>query len=279
MDPNYTPKNQSKKLINQKRTIMLKTILSKTHKLLFIALIPSLLTAQNNSSLEETILELDKKFWKSYNTCDITTFKTFFVEDFEFYHDKGGLTSGLTKMMSSVENGLCNPENPRVRREVVEGSVQVYPLNNYGAIITGEHVFYVSEKDKKEKLVEIAKFTHVWQHKNEQWKMTRVLSYDHQPAPQNTDKKEISLSDNILNKYIGTYQAPQTGTVIITKEEQHLEVNAGKMNAIVYPQTENLFFHKQSPLTFEFIQDKNSVVSKMIVRENGKIVEEAKKVK
>ncbi|WP_159092232.1 DUF4440 domain-containing protein [Aquimarina sp. Aq107] len=258
---------------------MLKTILSKTHKLLLIALIPSLLTAQNNSSLEETILELDKNFWKSYNTCNISTFKTFFVEDFEFYHDKGGLTSGLTKMMSSVENGLCNPENPRVRREVVEGSVQVYPLNNYGAIITGEHVFYVSEKGKKEKLAEIAKFTHVWQHKDEQWKMTRVLSYDHQPAQQNTDKKEISLSDNILNKYIGTYQGPQTGTVIITKKEQHLEINAGKMNAIVYPQTENLFFHKQSPLTFEFIQDKNSVVSKMIVRENGQIVEEAKKVK
>ncbi|WP_405207617.1 DUF4440 domain-containing protein [Aquimarina sp. LLG6339-5] len=258
---------------------MLKTLLDKTFKFILIALIPSLLTAQNNSSLKKTILKLDKKFWKSYNTCNMSTFKTFFVEDFEFYHDKGGLTSGLTKMMSSVENGLCNPENPRVRREVVEGSVQVYPLNNYGAIITGEHVFYVSEKGKKEKLAEIAKFTHVWQHKDEQWKMTRVLSYDHQPTPQNTDIKEISLSDNILNKYIGIYQAPKTGTVVITNKGQLLEINAGKMNAIVYPQTENLFFHKQSPLTFEFIKDKNGKVSKIVVRENGQIVEEAKKVK
>ncbi|WP_299256894.1 DUF4440 domain-containing protein [uncultured Aquimarina sp.] len=232
-------------------------------------------TAKN---LTNTILKLDGEFWKSYNTCDIPTFKTFFVEDFEFYHDKGGLTSGLTKMMSSIENGLCNPENPRVRREVVEGSVDVFPLNNYGAIITGEHVFYVSENGKAERLAEIAKFTHVWQHKNEQWKMTRVLSYDHQAAPQNTDKKEISLSDKTLNQYVGTYQAPQTGTVIITKKEKLLKIKAGKMELIVYPQSEKLFFHKQNPLTFEFIKTSNEKVLKMLIRENGKLVEEATKM-
>lgn len=234
--------------------------------------------SESLKNLKTTILTLDTEFWESYNSCDIKKFRTFFIEDFEFYHDKGGLTSGLTKMMSSVENGLCKPENPRVRREVVEGSVEVFPLNNYGAIITGEHVFYVSENGKAERLAEIAKFTHVWQHKNEQWKMTRVLSYDHQPAPQNTDKKEISLSDEILKQYVGTYQAPQTGTVIVTKKDNILEIKAGKMEAIVYPQKENLFFNKQNPLTFEFIKDTNEVVYKMIVRENGQIVEEAKKI-
>ncbi len=275
----YISKNQSKKLINQKTTIMLKTIQIKTLAFLFVICIISVGQAQDNTSLKQTILDLDKKFWESYNTCDLTTFQTFFVEDFEFYHDKGGLTSGLTTMMSSVKNGLCNSENPRVRREVVEGTVEVFPLNNYGAIITGEHVFYVIEKGKKERLAEIAKFTHVWQHKNELWKMTRVLSYDHQPAPQNTDKKAISLSDEILNKYIGTYQAPQTGTVVITKKDNLLEIKAGQMQAIVYPQTETLFFHKQSPLTFEFMKDGKGVISKMIVRENGQIAEEALKVK
>ncbi|GAA4276248.1 nuclear transport factor 2 family protein [Aquimarina mytili] len=144
---------------------------------------------QNIESLKTTILKLDTKFWKSYNTCDINTFKTFFVEDFEFYHDKDGLTSGLSKLMNTVEHSLCNTDNPRVRREAVKGSINVYPLNKYGAIITGEHVFYVSEKGKEERLTEIAKFTHVWQNKNEEWKMTRVLSYDHQPPAQDTNKK------------------------------------------------------------------------------------------
>ncbi|MGY3793677.1 DUF4440 domain-containing protein [Aquimarina sp. 433] len=229
------------------------------------------------NDLTQTILKLDSEFWESYNTCNIEKFRTFFREDFEFYHDKGGLTKGLQKMMSTVENGLCNPAGPRVRREVVEGTVAVYPLNNYGAIISGEHLFYVTEKGKEEQLTQIAKFTHVWQHKNDQWVMTRVLSYDHQPAPQNTDKKEILLSDKILEQYLGTYKAPQTGTVVITKKDNLLEIKAGKMQSIVHPQSETLFFHKQSPLTFEFVTE-NKIVSKMIVRENGKIVEEAKKL-
>lgn len=139
--------------------------------------------AQTNKNLEKTILELDQKFWKVYNSCDAEGFKAFLTEDLEFYHDKGGLTEGLNDLIKSVKNNLCNPENPRVRREEVKGSVIVYPLNNYGAILVGEHRFYITEKGKKEILAEVAKFTHVWQFKNNEWKMSRVLSYDHQPAP------------------------------------------------------------------------------------------------
>ncbi|KAA1244256.1 DUF4440 domain-containing protein [Aquimarina sp. RZ0] len=265
---------------------MLKINIAQVYLFLYISICSvNLNTAQtkthhsNNEDLKVTISKLDKEFWVSYNTCNIDTFRTFFVEDFEFYHDKGGLTSGLSKMMASVKGGLCNPENPRVRREVIKGSVSIYPLQSYGAIITGEHLFYVLEKGKTERLTEIAKFTHVWQHKNNQWKMSRALSYDHQPAPQNTDKKEILLSEKILNQYTGTYQAPQTGKVIISKKENLLEIKASKMQAIVYPQSETVFFHKQSPLTFEFVKTSDGTISKMIVRENGKIVEEAKKTK
>jgi len=235
-------------------------------------------TASDTKELTTTILELDKKFWKEYNTCNAAGFEDFLTEDLEFYHDKGGLTNGRNNLITSVKNNLCNPNNPRVRREEVTGTVQVYPLNNYGAILVGEHKFFVTEKGKKEMLAEIAKFTHVWQYKNNEWRMSRVLSYDHQSAPQHTDKKEISLSDKILNGYTGTYQAPQTGTVIVSKKGAYLEINADKIQAFVYPQTESLFFHKQSPLTFEFIKDDKGMVSKMIVRENGKVVEEAIKV-
>ncbi len=159
----------------------------KTFSIILVALFSMLsLNAQSDTQLftkeniEPIILEHDKQFWESYNHCNIQKFKTFFIEDFEFYHDKEGLTVGLSKLMKTVEDGLCKKGNPKVRREVVKGTVHVYPLNTYGAIISGEHVFYVTEKGEEEKLSQIAKFTHVWQYKNGNWKMTRALSYDHQ---------------------------------------------------------------------------------------------------
>ncbi|MCK8522861.1 nuclear transport factor 2 family protein [Aquimarina sp. D1M17] len=231
-----------------------------------------------NNDLNTVILTLDQQFWDAYNSCNLQAFSSFFVQDFEFYHDKGGLTSGLTKMMELVSNGLCGNKNIRIRREAVKGSINVYPLNNYGAIITGEHMFYITENEAKEVPTEIAKFTHVWQQQNNEWKMTRVLSYDHQPAPQNTDKTTISLSLEILKNYVGKYQAPQTGLVQISIANNALKVNAGKMEAIIFPETENMFFNKENPLTFEFIKGSNNKILKLIVREKGKVVEEATKL-
>ncbi|MBQ4822420.1 DUF4440 domain-containing protein [Aquimarina sp. MMG016] len=259
----------------------IQTILSKAIICTFILMFSSgtLLNAQSNTpNLEETILNLDKQFWKAYNTCNAESFKNFLTEDLEFYHDKGGLTEGLDHLLKTVRNSLCAPQNPRLRREVVAGTLEVHPLNNYGAILSGEHVFYITEKGKEEKLIEKAKFTHVWQHKDNTWKMSRVLSYDHQPTSENAAKKEIKLSDDILATFVGQYKAPKTGLVNISVKGKNLQMNAGKMQLKMHPQSETLFFAKEMPLTFEFIQNQKGKVLKFIVRENGKIVEEAKRM-
>lgn len=78
-------------------------------------------------------------------------------------------------------NNLCKSEY-RVRRELVAGSLEVYPINNYGAVEIGVHRFYETGKGQKEKLVGIAKFVHIWQKKDGEWKISRVISYDHKPA-------------------------------------------------------------------------------------------------
>ncbi len=139
---------------------------------------------QQPSTLETemVILHHDSLFWQAYNACDIDQMGDFFTEDVEFYHDKAGLTTTRARFMETVKNGLCGNENFRLRREAVEGSVAVYPLEGYGAILTGEHVFYVLEKGKPERLDGLAKFTHVWLYKDGVWKMARILSYDHGPA-------------------------------------------------------------------------------------------------
>ncbi|MGB4400984.1 MAG: hypothetical protein WBJ10_16550 [Daejeonella sp.] len=60
------------------------------------------------------------------------------------------------------------------------------PLRNgneiYGTIISGEHVFYLTQNGKHEMKDGLARFTQVWLLKDGTWKMTDILSYDHGPA-------------------------------------------------------------------------------------------------
>lgn len=132
------------------------------------------------------VLEGDRVFWAAYNRCDVPAMTPFFTDDVEFYHDRGGLTAGLNDFGRALREGLCGNPNSHLRREAVEGTVHLYPLKKngavYGAILSGEHVFYVVDKGKPEYLDGRARFTHVWLVKDGVWKMSRILSFDHGPA-------------------------------------------------------------------------------------------------
>jgi hypothetical protein len=140
------------------------------------------------------ILEQDRLFWKAYNNCDTESFRRFFTDDVEFYHDRGGVTLGLDALTDSVKTNLCGNNSRRVRREAVPETVRVFLLHNgkeiYGAIISGEHLFFVKESGKSEYLDSRANFTHLWLIKNGVPKMTRVLSFNHHSVPQLTERHE-----------------------------------------------------------------------------------------
>src|SRR6266850_3265101 len=153
--------------------------------------------------LTAVILEKDGCFWSAYNTCDTEKMKEFFTDDVEFYHDKGGVTMGSSALLDSIKKNLCGSNTPRLRREAVAGSVKVFPLQKgneiYGAIISGEHVFFVTESGKSEYLDGQANFTHLWLSKDGDFKMARILSYNHHPAIFESKRKEIKLSEGNLD--------------------------------------------------------------------------------
>lgn len=142
--------------------------------------------SQTEEETKQQILSFDKQFWSGYNTCDVEKMKPFIDETIEFYHDKGGVTLGSIKLIESIKTNLCSNNNFKIRREIIPNTMAFYTLKNeniiYGAILSGEHYFYVSENGQKESLDGRAKFTHLWILKDKQWKMTRILSYDHKPA-------------------------------------------------------------------------------------------------
>jgi len=139
-------------------------------------------SAEEAKQLYDTIAALDTTFFEAYNTCNVAKMESFFTEDVEFFHDKGGLATPRKNVMNSIKNSLCGESGNRVRRELVKGSLEVYPIKDYGAVAIGAHRFYLTQKDQKEQLDGIARFANIWQKKDGQWKMSRVISYDHKPA-------------------------------------------------------------------------------------------------
>ena len=121
--------------------------------------------------LAEEIAALDATLFGAYNNCDLERFGSLVAVDVEFYHDKGGRMDGPKALLDSLKNNICG----KVKRELVSGSMNVWPVPGYGAIQEGQHRFSSGGGP----FGKPAKFLHVWQNKGGQWKLSRVVSYDH----------------------------------------------------------------------------------------------------
>ncbi|PSL44313.1 uncharacterized protein DUF4440 [Chitinophaga niastensis] len=136
---------------------------------------------QNAAMKEQTvyieIAHMDSVLFNAFNQHDFKTLKSVFSEDMEFYQDKTGFT-GYAWNMDNFKKHLEDP-SLYTRRELVEGSLEVYPMNGYGAVEMGVHRFY-GKQNGQERLEATARFVTLWQKKDGHWKITREISFDHQ---------------------------------------------------------------------------------------------------
>lgn len=251
---------------------------------LFCCILYTPASAQSNqhsdvTALQTTILHRDSLFWRAYNTCNADSMTLFLVDDLEFYHDKGGPTLGLQKFNETTRTGLCgNTANWQLRREAVPSTVKFFPMYNsgtlYGAILLGDHVFYVQEAGKKEYLDGHARFSHLWLNKDGVWKMARVLSYDHKPAVYTAKTKIIPVSTAKLRRLNGTYNSSKAGAVTVQHEGNALKITTSSFQVMAFPETTTKFFLRNRDLQFEFVEE-NKQVTKVIIHERGTKVEEA----
>jgi hypothetical protein len=65
----------------------------------------------------------------------------------------------------------------RIRRELVPGSLEVFPIKNYGAMQVGRHRFCHVENGKEE--CGTFSFVHVWRRTDRGWQIARAISYGH----------------------------------------------------------------------------------------------------
>ena len=124
----------------------------------------------------QTIQSLDTLLFDAYNHCDLEKFGSLLADDLEFYHDKTRLSRSRQTLVEGIKNNICG----KVTRELVPGTLEVYPIANYVAIEIGVHRFHHPGHESTEDVGE-AKFIHLWQNKDGGWKVTRVISFDHHP--------------------------------------------------------------------------------------------------
>jgi len=130
-----------------------------------------------SKDLYDTIARLDAVFFNAFNTRNVDKLKILLSDNLEFYHDLGGVTN-YNQNMEAFKKTF--ESDRKLRRELVESTLEVYPIKDYGAVETGIHRFYATEKGQQEKLSSEAKFVQVWQKKDGAWKITRIISYGHQ---------------------------------------------------------------------------------------------------
>ena len=130
--------------------------------------------APTSSALYHEIEQMDQIVFDAFNRKEFAKFKSLFTEDLEWFQDNGGLLSYET-VFTNFENMFQN-EN-KLTRKLVPGSLEVHPVKDYGAIQIGVHEFRHMENGKEE--IGTFKFLMIWKKKDNQWKISRVVSYDH----------------------------------------------------------------------------------------------------
>lgn len=120
--------------------------------------------------LHEAIVAMDNTFFTAYNQCDMETQAAIYAEEIEFFHDKGGLMTSKNDILAATERYICG----KVTRELVAGSVEVYPIANYGAVEIGFHKFYNNQEPDAPSIP--SKFIMMWHEVEGQWRISKVIS-------------------------------------------------------------------------------------------------------
>ena len=135
--------------------------------------------SQPGDPLYQTIVSLDRALFDAYNTCDLDKFSSLLADDVEFYHDVGGPMRTPAVVVDAVKKNICG----KTRRDHVPGTLEVHPMDGFGALQIGVHRFCdISLKRCDGTSGGLGRYAHLWQNRDGVWKITRIYSYDHVPA-------------------------------------------------------------------------------------------------
>ena len=152
--------------------------------IIFVAQAHAVSAEPKQADWEAGARQADEAYWAAYNRVDPRGMNAFLTDDVEFYHDRGGTLIGK-KALAAANDGMATSEH-KLRREAIPGTVRFFPMRKddvvYGALVSGEHQFFVLPKGKPEFLAGRAYFTQLMVLEGKTWKISRIFSYEHADA-------------------------------------------------------------------------------------------------
>ncbi|MGN6376218.1 MAG: nuclear transport factor 2 family protein [Sphingomonas sp.] len=219
---------------------------------------------------EQAVHAADDAFWHAFNACDAASMGKFLTDDVEFYHDITGLTRSRDALVASMMKGPCGTPGLHLRRALIEGSETFQRIPGYGAVTTGDHLFYARHGHGPEQAATDARFLVVWKQESGKWLMARIISYDHRPVPYRAPEASIVLTPDQLARYVGRYHTDQNGDIDIALEDGVLVLRSGNLRVTLGASAPNSFFARERDLRFTFSGTPRPTT--IAVEENGAVV-------
>lgn len=129
---------------------------------------------QQRDSLYSAIAAADSALFTAFNERDLPRLRSFFARDLEFCQDNEGVEN-YAQTIRDFDRMFGQPTP--IRRDLVPGSLEVYPIKNYGAMEVGRHRFCHVEDGRDE--CGTFSFVHIWRRAKTGWQISRVISYGH----------------------------------------------------------------------------------------------------
>ncbi|MEZ4964468.1 MAG: nuclear transport factor 2 family protein [Saprospiraceae bacterium] len=124
-----------------------------------------------SKALYDQIVRMDSIWENAYDHCRMDVMDAVISADLEFYHDQTGLTTSKEAVMTAFKNNVCG----KVTRELLPGSIEVYPIEHFGAVEMGRHRFFNNQEAPGAEH-HYSRFIHIWKNDNGNWQITRVIS-------------------------------------------------------------------------------------------------------
>ncbi|MDB4923546.1 nuclear transport factor 2 family protein [Mucilaginibacter sp.] len=130
--------------------------------------------AQTSGPLFNEIAHLDSLQFGAFNARNLNQLMQYFDTSLELYQDNIGVRN--YEQTSQAFGGLFKMDYV-LTRKLIPGTMEVYPIKDYGAIETGQHTF--SHMENGQLQTGTYKFMQIWQKKDGVWRVIREITYGH----------------------------------------------------------------------------------------------------